>query len=325
VQRGDTVSLRVLTPAGPTDVVGTLLAASVDMLTVRRRDGNVTQVTVDSVAAARVVPPGPARTVATGELQRIAARGWRPAETEMLGDWLLRAAGGFTGRANSALVIGDPGSSLDDALDRIEQWYAARGLPPRVQLPSRDATPGVDAALDKRGWSTSSVVHVMTAELGTVLRARRNTSDVEVGIAEEPDEDWLASYRQDSADRQDGTLPGAARDLLVRHDNVGFASIRDTGGCAAITRATVDGRWAGLFAVEVTPAHRGRGLGAIVSLAALRWAVASGARRGYLQVAADNAPAIALYDNLGFAVHHDYVYRTPELSLPTRTNVLPTR
>ena len=109
MQVGDTVSLRVVTRAGPTDVVGTLLAASAESLTVRRRDGSVTEIMRASVAAGRVVPPGPSRLVDAGELQRIADRGWRALETAPVGDWLLRASDGFTGRANSALPLGDPG------------------------------------------------------------------------------------------------------------------------------------------------------------------------------------------------------------------------
>jgi hypothetical protein len=45
-------------------------------------------------------------------LERAAASGWRGTEEASLGGWLLRAAGGFTGRANSALAIGDPGMPL---------------------------------------------------------------------------------------------------------------------------------------------------------------------------------------------------------------------
>ena len=43
------------------------------------------------------------------ELERVAAAHWRGTEQEWLGEWLLRAADGFTGRANSALPLGDPG------------------------------------------------------------------------------------------------------------------------------------------------------------------------------------------------------------------------
>ena len=39
-------------------------------------------------------------------LERLAAHG---TEEGALGEWLLRAGGGFTGRVDSALVVGDPG------------------------------------------------------------------------------------------------------------------------------------------------------------------------------------------------------------------------
>ena len=305
---GDTVSLRVVTPAGPTDVVGTLLTASAELLTVRRRDGTVTQITVGSVAAARVVPPGPARTVPAADLERVAARGWRALATDNLGDWLLRAAGGFTGRANSALAAGDPGVALDTAIEAVRRWYAAQGLPARIQLPDHGGPAGLADRLDDAGWSASPSVHLMTAELAHALRAAGSTG-AEVELQPAPDDAWLAAWRQDSPDRRAGGLPAAARAVLVNHEQVVFASIRDGGECLAIARAAVDDRWAGLFCVEVAPAHRGQGLARQVSAAALRWAGRRRARHVYLQAAVDNVAAVSLYAALGFAVHHDYVYR----------------
>ena len=42
-------------------------------------------------------------TAAIIDLERVAAAHWRGTEEQWLGQWLLRAADGFTGRANSAL------------------------------------------------------------------------------------------------------------------------------------------------------------------------------------------------------------------------------
>jgi N-acetylglutamate synthase len=300
---GQRVTLRTLTAGGPVDVLGTLLDISPTEIVVRRRDGRTTTIAASSITHARLVPPGPAQTIDPQGLERLMVDGWRPLEVEPLGDWLLRASGGFTRRGNSALPLGDPGRPLAAAIDAVETWYAVRGLPPRVQL-TIDGTerPLADAMTD-RGWRPEIGVHVMTAELAPVLRTWRGADDgVRVDLT--PDESWLALYRSES-----GPLPDIGpRELLVNHPAVGFASVRDDGGCRAIARASVDGRWAGLFAVEVTAAQRRSGLGKSVSVGALRWAAQRGARRAYLQVAHGNDPALALYDTLGFTEHHDYVH-----------------
>ena len=308
MRSGDVVSLRVSTPEGGTEVVGTLLAATATTLSVRRRDGTLVEVAVADVVAGRVVAPAPSATVDVAELHRVMASGWRALEAEPLGEWLLRAAGGFTRRANSALVLGSPGMPLAQAVGRVEQWYADRGLPARLQVPASEAD-GLAEVLGPRGWTVATTTSVMTAEAAHVLRAAADAADVEVRIDSEPDDDWLAAYRSDAH-----PLPDVARRLLTNHDNVAFASVRSADACICVARIAVDGPWAGLFAVEVDPAHRRRGLARAVTAGAVRWAVERGARRCYLQVVADNSGAVTLWNRLGFGHHHDYVYATAPVS-----------
>jgi N-acetylglutamate synthase len=307
---GTTVTLQVKTSVGSIGVVGILIAADAETWSVRRRDGSVSVVDVSAIGASRVVPPSRAARASVTEVERIAALGWRGTEMAALGEWLLRAGGGFTSRANSALPVGDPGMAIEAALDAVEQWYAARGLTARIQVPlhhSDRVTPaGLVDAVDARGWEASPSVHVMTAELGHVLRAATATADLDLRLDDAPDQAWLACYRQDG-----GALPPAAAEVLANHPAAVFASLRLEDRVVAIARAAVDDRWAGLFAVEVAPEHRRVGLGGLVSAAALRWAGQRGARRTYLQASADNAPAVALYERLGYVVHHDYLYRYP--------------
>jgi N-acetylglutamate synthase len=305
---GTTVTLSVETPVGPIGVVGVLVAATTAQWSVRRRDGSIIDVDVVKITAGRVVPPSRAERASVADVQRAAALGWRAHEVEPLGDWLLRAGGGFTGRANSALTLGDPGLPLAEAVEIVSSWYAERGLAPRIQLPDGAAPAALAPLLDGLGWESSPGVHVMTAEIGQVLRATSAAvpAKLQVRLDPTPDESWLASYRQDG-----GALPPAAREILVNHPSAIFASVRDADRAVAIARVAVDGRWAGLFAVEVAAEHRGKGLGTMISAASLRWAGEQGARRTYLQVAVDNTGAVRLYERLNFQVHHDYRYRFP--------------
>jgi N-acetylglutamate synthase len=301
---GATITLRVGTPVGDVSVVGVVVTVGDESWSIRRRDGSVTDVRIDAVLARRDVPPSPAQRASVDEVQQVAALGWRALETARLGDWLLRASDGFTGRANSVLTIGDPGRAVRDAVATVEAWYAERALPPRFQLPEPGATDGVRELLDERGYAWSLPVHVMTAELGHVLRAANaRVGPGNVTLDETPDDAWLSTYR-----RAEGVAPAAARGVLAGHPAAVFASVRSGGRTVAIARAAVDGCWAGLSAVEVVPEARRRGLGMQVTAAVLRWAGTRGARQVYLQAGIPNDPAVTLYRSLGFDVHHDYRY-----------------
>jgi ribosomal protein S18 acetylase RimI-like enzyme len=257
------------------------------------------EVPLDTVAAARLVLPSTADELA---VEAVAARGFRALETAQLGGWLLRAAGGFTGRANSVLPLRAPGMPLDDALAAAQAWYGQRGLPLRLQIPT-EARRLLDAELGERGWPPSPDVHVYTARLDSLTLAPGDAQP-EVELAPAPDEQWLHRYRGGA-----GAAP-PARALLTDHDRAAFAAIRGDGAVLAIGRGAVDDGWLGISAVEVVPELRRRGLGRAVVAALCAWGSSAGATRGYLQVSSDNPAGRALYDALGFWWHHDYRYRT---------------
>lgn len=246
----------------------------------------------------------------TTELERVAAAHWRGTEEERLGDWLLRAAEGFTGRANSVLPLGDPGVPLDDALALVAQWYRARGLPPMIAVPlplAADA-PGraLDRQLSERGWLTRpGPAFVMLAGLPLGITMCGLPGSREVRVDREPDDAWAARYHY----RGQSHLPPIAAKVLCSAEEQSFVSIREHGGVLAIARLSVAAGWAGITAVEVSPAHRRQGLGAAITAAACREAELRGMRNVFLQVEVDNGPARALYERLGFRYSHRYHYR----------------
>jgi N-acetylglutamate synthase len=251
------------------------------------------------------------------ELERVAAAHWRGTEEEWLGEWLLRAADGFTGRANSALPLGDPGLPLDEALDHVTSWYRARGLPAMMAvplpLPPADDAPalGLDAELAGRDWATRpGPAFVMVADLPLAVAGGGLPAGAAVAADAEPDEGWIAAYHYRGTDRQ----PPVLRDVLTSAREQAFISIRADSGVLAIARLSLADGWAGITAVEVDPARRRAGLGRAITAAACAEAVGRGVRRVFLQVAVDNAGARALYERCGFRYSHRYHYRVAPAS-----------
>ncbi|MEU2829031.1 GNAT family N-acetyltransferase [Streptomyces lavendulae] len=285
------------------DAVGVLTSWSQGVLTITRKDGVSVHISESSLVAGKVVPPAPARrrgpAASFEELARVTARAWRPLESEALGEWTLRAAGGFTRRANSVLPLGDPGIPLDGALARVSAWYAERGLPAYVQAATGAAGTQelLCAELERRGWVNEVSAEVRIGALAPVGEADADESvSAAVTLTRTPDEDWLGRYGKVRD-------PELARRMLVEGPSVWFASL---GGGRAVGRMVVDGRWAGFGAVTVDPGYRRRGLATAVMAVLARRALEEGASAAWLQVETDNPGARALYDGLGFATHHAY-------------------
>jgi ribosomal protein S18 acetylase RimI-like enzyme len=246
-------------------------------------------------------------TISIDDLEHAAAPGWRGTEEDNLGDWLLRAAAGFTGRANSALAAGDPGQPLSQAIEAVRDWYAARGLPAMIAVPYPTGRPdhsALDRMLAGLGWTIrADAATMMTAEPATVADPA-GQAELLVDFDAEPDQAWLARYHYRGQD-----LPAAALDVLTSAPWQAFASVRSDGGTVAIGRVAAGGDWAGLTAIEVAAERRRQGLGRIVTVALAARAAARGATGLYLQVTDENRGARALYRQLGFADHHGYLYR----------------
>ncbi|MFJ8644502.1 GNAT family N-acetyltransferase [Streptomyces sp. NPDC093546] len=318
---GKRVSVRRLGDPGSgretfTDTVGVLTSWDKGVLLITRRTGETVRIAESSLVAAKVVPAAPARrrgpAADFAELAPVLARAWPPVESEPLGEWMLRASGGFTRRANSALPLGDPGIPLGEALVRVRSWYEERGLPPYVQAATgaEGTQERLCAALEERGWRREVTAEVRIGGLAPVADAVEAESAGGIVLSRSLDEAWLRRYNRSG-------LPGPhVLKVLAGGPSVWFASVPDPEGGevpAAIGRCVVDGRWAGFAAVEVDPAYRRRGLATAVMAALARRALEEGASAAWLQVEEDNGGARTLYDGMGFALHHRYHhFRSPE-------------
>lgn len=313
---GKRVVIRFVVPGrgpsgGPamTDVVGRLVEVDQEAASVERRDGSLARVPLADVVTWKVVPDRPRRTrpaasFSDDELTRITSRGWPAVVSEPLGEWELRASGGFTGRANSVAVHGDPGLPFDDALAAVTAFYDSHGATPKAQVViGSDHEPGfVDA-----GWTPGTQERPGAIVQVADLRAAFEP-DPAARVTAAVDEDWLRLYPR-------AVDPEVARAVLEGPRTVGFVSIGDP--TVAIGRVVVTGEWAGVAAVEVVPERRREGLARRIVDTALSWATERGADKAYLQTMRDNTAALALYAPYGFIDHHEYRYLQPPPGLTT--------
>lgn len=303
---------RVGPSGGPemTDVLGHVRNVDPASVTIERRDGELRVVARDTIVTWKPVPERVERrrravAVTAEELTRITSLGWPAIESVPLGDWELRASGGFTGRANSVAAVGSPGVSFDVAVAHVEAFYERRSLPPLAQV--------IDGSEQERSFRASGWVPLDGYHGGAVVQvadlATSYAADPEARVCVAADDDWLANYgRVDD-------VP-AARAVMEGPSEVAFVSIGSP--AIAIGRVTVTGEWAGLSAVEVQLAHRREGLARRIVETSLAWAVAHGADKAYLQTMRTNTAALTLYTPYGFVDHHDYIYLHPTPPPPHR-------
>jgi GNAT superfamily N-acetyltransferase len=273
------------------DVLGQLVDITETEITIRTRHAEV-RVPRDRITHAKRIPDT-RRLTATESLERVAAAGWPAPDQDHLGQWLLRAASGWTARGNSALAVGEPDRTLPAAVDAVVDWYTTRHLPPRITLPDPVGA-RLAAVLTRRDWTPSPPTQVRTGP----LQPQPHPS---VRIEPAPDDAWLATVAGHK-----GALPDVARRILTGVPVVAFAGCYVDDAALAVGRGVITDGWLGISLVSVDPAHRRRGLARAVVGTLAHWAVERGATRGYLQVEAHNTAAVAMYAHLGFEVHHTY-------------------
>lgn len=294
-----------------TDAVGDLLEGlDPRHVQVRTRRGTVTVSRAEVVAVREIPPARPRRPswAAVARLENICADAWPPETSLALGQWRLRASGGFTARANSALVVGDPGIAVPEALTRVRDFAGRHAVAPRLQVPS--GSPWY-RAVTEQGWTPDTghpAGHRVLVLVGPVaqLATPDEPDGVRCGVADEPGEGWWrVAGEPPVTEGQRHVLRGAG----LEHAGFGLADIG--GRAVGAIRTVVLEEHLYLSRLVVAPEHRRRGLALALLDASARWAVARGARWCVLQVAESNHAAVGLYRRLGFRPHHEYEYLRP--------------
>jgi RimJ/RimL family protein N-acetyltransferase len=264
-------------------VIGQLVQTE-PTLQVRTKRGDVVAVAADQVVAIKALTAAPIRTSAIREnirnLEHAAALAWPGVEQQWVSGWFCRFGHGSTRRANSAVPLDV--SRIDD-LGPIVDWYRARSLAPLASTPDRlfRAPPRA---------STDAETLVMTCD---VTQGHPQSG---VMLSPQPDDEWLRIY--------DRKVPTEVLTAVV-DGVVTFATLAGAAVARAASTDAPDGtRWLGLSALKVSEDQRRRGHARSLCTALLAWGAENGAHRAYTQVLADNVSATALFESIGFTLHH---------------------
>jgi ribosomal protein S18 acetylase RimI-like enzyme len=238
----------------------------------------------------------------TLECERRIVNAWPAVSTLLIGDWVIRFANGYSGRANSASPL-KAGATLDEAmLALIEELYRADGLPPCIRLTPLTA-PATIAAVHARGYRLKDASFGMLRDLADIAPEFEPELQIEAAASA----DWIAGVaRYQSGEKAHaGNLAAIVEKVRLP---AAFATFLIAGEPVAYGMSVAERGMAEIGSIVVDPGHRGHGLGKRLVAGLMSWAKVQDCALAYLQVDQANAVAIRLYDGLGY--RRLYAYET---------------
>ena len=228
------------------------------------------------------------------ELEKLSDLTWPAQEIVEYGKWRLRISDGFSMRANSVLPIGEPPIDLASAVDEITNIYRENKIKPTfsIPLPIFDE---LDRYLEQNGWNIKIDANFLVRDIGAIEASRDPQFSIE--ILDYPSKEWLEINSDQPLEKIMRRYPARYGAIKIGEQVIAVGRIATLGGWSIVTR---------LF---VNPSFRGKGVAKILMNNLLSAAVSDGATKVSLQVDNENGAALALYQSMGFTVHHKFVYR----------------
>jgi ribosomal protein S18 acetylase RimI-like enzyme len=304
---GERLSVRIQSEEGHTDdLVGILLPTG----QLETKSG-LKSFDIAKVVAWRVVlaPRGTGTPASQRvlDIELASSELWSGSEHLRTARWLLRAADGYTRRANSMVPSAPPWesalwteSSIDDDIAEADRFYQSRSLPTIISLPI-PLFNDVASSLYERGWKSNLDLSVMVRVSRDKVITENTFSDIQ--SATTPSTEWITAH---------GRELGSQGEQVLLSGNPLFLSYAKSEEVVGIARVGFAQSWSALGALRVNSDLRRQG----IARALVECAINSANERGYpfmfLQVDRHNQPAIALYESLGFAEHHRNIYLSRE-------------
>ena len=239
------------------------------------------------------------------QIEEAGMNAW-PAHQQLLYDgWLLRFADGYTKRANSVMPIYAATLNLDEKIRYCEGVYQEIGLPPVFRITPL-ADKNLDRNLHERGYKKLHPTRVLTMPFDDWKTPTQEQNSIRIL----PLDQWMGVFSEISGSLVEKQPAHAQilRNILSPHIT---AALEISGKWVACGLGVLERDWFGLFDIITHPDYRQRGHATQLITGMLAWAKDQGARETYLQVMENNAPALKLYNKLGYIDAYGYWYRVP--------------
>jgi GNAT superfamily N-acetyltransferase len=284
---------------GYRDIVGILESPS----TLRHKDGREITFSQNEIAIYREIIPhsesagkGAPLSIRIIELEKLLNSTWSATEQIMHGQWLFRASGKYTMRANSVLPqgappFGKPEKEINEAIKDVITFYSERDLEPIFHLPL-PLYEELFNYLIAHGWREKLRAQVQVID----IPVSEIDSDLVLEVSATCNSEWLLVQGDEKLlDIMDKTQ--ALYYILKKQDTA-----------VAVLRAGISDDWAVISRLFVKPEYRGNKFSQELMHLVFRDLRSAGITKAALQVDLSNEAAMALYKGLGFRKHHEYSY-----------------
>ena len=215
--------------------------------------------------------------------------------------WISRYSNGHTKRANSVTILQPDFHSLQSRILHWERFYNSQGLPCIFRLLSFNDNLELENELDLRRYKDCDQTLVLSQPLDG--KAFLSTSLDSIAI-----EKWMAYY----CELNDKDLTGQATHIkMIKSitDKYLPAVLRKNKKVVSCGLGVISDGLFGLFDIVTHPQCRKKGYGTEMVSGMLHWAMINRAHKAYVQVVAENTPAVKLYQKLGYELSYKYHYK----------------
>ena len=239
------------------------------------------------------------------ELELLASHCWPASEIVNYKGWIIHWNDGVTWRANSVLPNNwDSKIDVENVIDYVIELYREKNTPPAFKISPASQPEGLDKLLEEKGFEQRMVTHVQTAPIEEI-----SCLDPRLPVD-------LFKVTEDSLDLLMHQSEREKKAIEVRREIIhhiegdkNIARVMMHGNIAGIGLGVVEGEWLGLFSVRTLPEFQHRGVAWSINCALAMWGEDHGAKHAFIQVEAENIPALALYESMGFSTMYTYWYR----------------